>query len=542
MLNQVFNRWFVIITTWLHLIGCSFCFEFNDVNLHPEHWEYYFNYFPQLLEQCKQLPHCPFSSVTKTDRCWGYESDCTKENAYSYPHCPGDHKGWVKTKQAQFETFYTQADFGYVKEQRDELTVLCEPSSVEDSSLECSKHLRFCRGRNIYMDLTSLMMRKEPIRYKMDVLKSGQIGGKCKFNESRLKEEADHVSPLQSWAPELLQFTEMSTRPLGSTKCDVTVDKPTYIMKIDATVNMYHHFLIYSPIPHCLPPAVNMYHHFCDFFNLYASQHVNASHPTAFSTDAHILIWESYSYASAFSDTFKAFTRHPIWDLKTFTGLTVCFKNVVFPLLPRMIFGLYYNTPLIWGCERSGLMESFSKHVLHRLQVRRFRRKNSKVRITLLSRDTQYRNIMNEHELLADLNREPHVKVKRVVYNREMNFTKQLEKTHNTDFLIGMHGAGLSHLMFLPDWAVVFELYNCDDEHCYKDLARLRGIKYMTWEKKDKLEAQDEGHHPNGGAHAKFTNYKFNVPEFLRLVRLGVQYVQGHRKFQKYIATLHDEL
>ena len=28
----------------------------------------------------------------------------------------------------------------------------------------------------------------------------------------------------------------------------------------------------------------------------------------------------------------------------------------------------------------------------------------------------------------------------------------------NTDILIGMHGAGLTHLLFLPDWAAVFEL------------------------------------------------------------------------------------
>jgi hypothetical protein len=39
-----------------------------------------------------------------------------------------------------------------------------------------------------------------------------------------------------------------------------------------------------------------------------------------------------------------------------------------------------------------------------------------------------------------------------------MDFKKQLENTYNTDIFIGIHGAGLSHLMFLPDWAVVFEL------------------------------------------------------------------------------------
>lgn len=90
-----------------------------------------------------------------------------------------------------------------------------------------------------------------------------------------------------------------------------------------------------------------MYHHFCDFFNLYASLHVNSSHEDTFSTNIRILIWESYSYQSAFKDTFEAFTKYPIWDLKTFMGKTVCFKNLVFPLLPRMIFGLYYNTPLV---------------------------------------------------------------------------------------------------------------------------------------------------------------------------------------------------
>ena len=34
--------------------------------------------------------------------------------------------------------------------------------------------------------------------------------------------------------------------------------------------------------------------------------------------------------------------------------------------------------------------------------------------------------------------------------------------------------------------------YNCDDEHCYKDLARLRGLRYMTWENIDKLTQEDE--------------------------------------------------
>lgn len=34
--------------------------------------------------------------------------------------------------------------------------------------------------------------------------------------------------------------------------------------------------------------------------------------------------------------------------------------------------------------------------------------------------------------------------------------------------------------------------YNCGDANCYQDLARLRGIKYMTWEDLTKLKPEDE--------------------------------------------------
>jgi len=46
-----------------------------------------------------------------------------------------------------------------------------------------------------------------------------------------------------------------------------------------------------------------------------------------------------------------------------------------------------------------------------------------------------------------------------VEYNsHRLSFTEQLRITRNTDIFIGMHGAGLTHFLFLPDWAVAFEL------------------------------------------------------------------------------------
>lgn len=477
------------------LLPSSFC-DYIPPNLPEEHLPYYFNSFPSEAEKCLNDSACN-QLLSKKKHCWGYEDKCDISQRYSYPSCPGDHRGWVKTKKEQVKTFYSQADFGYVKEQRDELQLLCKPTFIDDSSLECSKYLRFCRGRNILIDFSSLKNRTEPIRYNMDVLKNGDIGGYCEYYKDKLENEIDHLSPLQSWAPELRYFTQLDNK-VKEENCDIFIEKPTFILKIDATVNMYHHF--------------------CDFFNLYASLHVNSSHPSSFSTDVHILIWESYTYRSFFEETFKAFTDHPVWDLKTVTGSKVCFKNVVFPLLPRMIFGLYYNTPLIYGCEKSGLFNAFSKHILHRLKIALYKRKDKKLRITFLSRNTQYRNVLNEDELIDRLKENDEYSVQKVNFNRYFPFLKQLEVIRNSDIFIGIHGAGLTHLLFLPPWATVIELYNCEDPNCYFDLARLAGIKYITWKNKKKLQQfMDENY--QGGAHAKFANYSFDIEEFSNLVK-----------------------
>ncbi|KAJ8686289.1 hypothetical protein QAD02_022083 [Eretmocerus hayati] len=487
----------------------------SNLNLPTNHLKYYFNSFPKVADECRNDPGCPYKSHLDTKACWGYESNCKTENAFSTPRCPGDHKGWVSSKKAQIDTFYSQGDFGYVRDQRKELTMLCEPLFLDDSSLECSEHMRFCRGRNIMINFTNLVNKKEPIRYKMDVLEEGQIGGHCRLYEQRLNDNTDQMSPLQSWGPELKNFRELPHRPIQHGDCDVIIKEPTYIMKIDAVVNMYHHF--------------------CDFLNLYASLHVNQSHPSSFSTENHIMVWESYSYRSAFQDTFSAFTSNPLWDLKTFRGKVVCFKNVVFPLLPRMIFGLFYNTPLVYGCEGSGLFTAFSEFILHRLHVPLYNRNNSKIRVTLLSRDTQYRRILNEDELVEALKKNSRYEVQKVVYNKMIPFKQQLEITRNSDIFIGIHGAGLTHFLFLPEWAVGFELYNCEDVNCYKDLARLKGVKYLTWENRSKLMEHDPETHPHNGAHAKFINYEFDVDEFLKIVKKAEKHVKNHDAFKKFI-------
>ncbi|ROL28116.1 EGF domain-specific O-linked N-acetylglucosamine transferase [Anabarilius grahami] len=43
---------------------------------------------------------------------------------------------------------------------------------------------------------------------------------------------------------------------------------------------------------------------------------------------------------------------------------------------------------------------------------------------------------------------------------------------------------------------------------------------------------QQEGHHPTLGEHPKFTNYTFDVEEFMRLVLLAAEHVTRHPEWR----------
>lgn len=90
-----------------------FSTDITKLNIPPEHVTYVFNAFPSVANSCLLDSNCPYKELVNVKACWGYERECKKDVSYPVrPICPGDHRGWVKTKKAQYDTFYTQADFG----------------------------------------------------------------------------------------------------------------------------------------------------------------------------------------------------------------------------------------------------------------------------------------------------------------------------------------------------------------------------------------------------------------------------------------------
>ncbi|XP_036021602.1 EGF domain-specific O-linked N-acetylglucosamine transferase isoform X1 [Mus musculus] len=497
-------------------------YDYSSLRLPAEHIPFFLHNNRHVASVCREDSHCPYKKhLENLNYCWGYEKSCAPEFRFGSPVCSYVDLGWTDTLESAQDMFWRQADFGYARERLGEIRTICQPERASDSSLVCSRYLQYCRATGLYLDLRNIKRNHD--RFKEDFLQGGEIGGYCKLDSHALVSEGQRKSPLQSWFAELQGYTQLNFRPIEDAKCDIVVEKPTYFMKLDAGINMYHHF--------------------CDFLNLYLTQHVNNS----FSTDVYIVMWDTstYGYGDLFSDTWKAFTDYDVIHLKTYDSKKVCFKEAVFSLLPRMRYGLFYNTPLISGCQNTGLFRAFSQHVLHRLNITQEGPKDGKVRVTILARSTEYRKILNQDEVSAllvnALKTVSTFEVRVVDYKyRELGFLDQLRITHNTDIFIGMHGAGLTHLLFLPDWAAVFELYNCEDERCYLDLARLRGIHYITWRKPSKVFPQDKGHHPTLGEHPKFTNYSFDVEEFMYLVLQAAEHVLQHPQWP--FKKKHDEL
>ncbi|VDD96940.1 unnamed protein product [Enterobius vermicularis] len=347
-----------------------------NLNIPKSHIPYLFMSKP-FIDKCETVKACKTKYMNGIQRCWGYEKGCVFKNSFSSATIRCDNVS-EKERPGKIKTFWAEGDFAKLKSVVSSIVPLCTSRNQDESFLECSEHLRFCRARNIFFHFKHLNAKTSK-RYRNDVIHDGNVGGRCeKFDQDLLSRMADEQSYLQSWGHELKYFQSYKNFKVDHKHCDVIFDRPTIIMKLDASVSMYHHF--------------------CDFINLYASQHVNGS----FDMDLDIVWWDTFAGGFVdplFGSTWRAFTNRLPYELIHFDGKKVCFRNAVLPLLARQRMGLYYNMPLEEGCSGSGLFDAFSKHLLHRLGIKQDTPQRNKVRITFLSRSTQFRRIVNENEV-----------------------------------------------------------------------------------------------------------------------------------------------
>ena len=117
--------------------------------------------------------------------CWGHEENCNAKSSFSsnFTKCKESSQHTIKSRQ----NFFNEADFGYVKQRRENLLNICseqEKDSVK-SSIRCTNQLQFCVGKNIRIDFRGIANSRSDgsLRYNMNVLKPGQITAKCQIDK-----------------------------------------------------------------------------------------------------------------------------------------------------------------------------------------------------------------------------------------------------------------------------------------------------------------------------------------------------------------------
>ncbi|PNY21913.1 6-hydroxy-D-nicotine oxidase [Tolypocladium capitatum] len=130
-------------------------------------------------------------------------------------------------------------------------------------------------------------------------------------------------------------------------------------------------------------------------------------------------------------------------------------------------------------CRDSALVKTFVSRVLAHYNMASPVKDGKKVVVTY-TRRTNTRKLIDEAEHMEALRKQvPHMKLNVVDFSL-LPFYEQLKVARETDLLIGVHGAGLTHLMFLQPGSAVIEILPEGFQHKgFRNLAQMLGIGFF---------------------------------------------------------------
>lgn len=316
------------------------------------------------------------------------------------------------------------------------------------------------------------------------------------------------------WTVTALQTVEPSN---SKSQCDEWVEHPVLVVQRDTFANFFHDSE--------------------DFFNVFVALSIlkwTKGDTQIFLTDLYPEgpFWDMWKevYASPTRPTMTAWALRNAYGQHTSNsnanaGLThkrqVCFKNLAIgiygPAAPITVAS--WNTP----CSKTALVRAYSDYVIRSLELQSFTHyaqptPSKRVQVTYLARrassewpekrfcnDTTSfflcelwagfgirslgRMVRNEKEVLDSLrsleskvfDNGAKVVVKDVDYNL-LSFKDQIKTDLETDIMIGPHGAGLMHNIFMRDRAVLIELSvdGSGGNRHFHNLARWYGRDYVN--------------------------------------------------------------
>jgi protein O-GlcNAc transferase len=187
------------------------------------------------------------------------------------------------------------------------------------------------------------------------------------------------------------------------------------------------------------------------------------------------------------------FAEGPLWDLYGIaTGippvrlshLTMHEPTTIVTPLPGASNPFWHGHWNGIDCGESILMRTFARRVLafHNLTAASPAwREAEPFRLTILNR-TRTRRLLHLADYVAALrDRHPDVAITVVDDAATLPFAQQLRIAHSSDILVGAHGAGLTHGMFLRPGSTLVELlpHGLPNFQGFRNVAHFMGLRYL---------------------------------------------------------------
>jgi EGF domain-specific O-GlcNAc transferase len=176
-------------------------------------------------------------------------------------------------------------------------------------------------------------------------------------------------------------------------------------------------------------------------------------------------------------DLWRLFAHKPILRLADLTE-DAQVDNLIIPLAGGGN-PLWQGDWQVQNCGISGLLQTFVARVLAFYSVES-RSSKDKIIVTFIDRHAGRRLVDQERLLDLANTRFPHVEVQITDFT-SLSFKDQIQVVHDSDVLVGVHGAGLTHALWLKPAVSVVEILPYGLNHKgFRNLAQLLGHSYFS--------------------------------------------------------------
>ncbi|KAF6830091.1 DUF563 domain-containing protein [Colletotrichum musicola] len=203
-------------------------------------------------------------------------------------------------------------------------------------------------------------------------------------------------------------------------------------------------------------------------------------------------------------------------------------QDIVIPL-PGGSNPLWQNDWENRDCKDAPLLRVFTRRVMQKFGVefKTGRRETKTLNITFIDRRGT-RKLMDQDVLLEAARKEfplPDFNIQSIDF-AAISFPDQLQVVQETDILVGVHGAGLTHTMFLREnGAAVVEIQPSSMAHKgFKNLAQMLGHRYFSTHGEMVGHEEDNGRKRDlvNGDRWQFADVPIDEEAFLQLVGAAV--------------------